>query len=170
MVNRLFGRPRSTLPSPTGRRSDPPALGLACPTFDYSEHRLAESFYACARSGVAAVSLSGERLRYVAVLKKSLKGPAFAASFAVDREIDNKITRAWRRRFTKTASCHALAMRVKAVDPRLPPEPGKAAGFMKSCGFFTGDISRTRVNQRRRDQLSVNRRHLRNKYAHECRV
>ena len=47
---------------------------------------------------------------------------------------------------------------------------GKAAGFMKSCGFYIGDVPGQRVNQRRRDQLSVNRRRLRNKYAHECRV
>ncbi len=47
------------------------------------------------------------------VLKSSWKGPAFAASVPVDREIDSKITRAWRRRFTKTASCYVLGMRVR---------------------------------------------------------
>jgi hypothetical protein len=39
---------------------------LACLQFDYSKHRLPESFYAYARYGVGAGSLSGERLRYVA--------------------------------------------------------------------------------------------------------
>lgn len=65
MVNRLFGRSHLRLPSPTGRRSDPPALGLACPVFDYSKHRLAKSFYDYACCDVAATSLSGEGLRYV---------------------------------------------------------------------------------------------------------
>jgi hypothetical protein len=46
------------------------------------------------------------------VLKNSWNGPAFAALFTVDRQIDNKITRATRRRFTKATSCLALAMRV----------------------------------------------------------
>jgi hypothetical protein len=47
------------------------------------------------------------------VLKKSLKGPAFAASVAVNiMETDNQTTIAWSRRFTKTASCHPPAMRV----------------------------------------------------------
>ena len=36
--------------------------------------------------------------------------------------------------------------------------------------LFVGDYSKTRVNQRRRDQLSVNHRRLRNKYAHACRA
>ncbi len=47
------------------------------------------------------------------VLKKSWKGPAFAASVAVNSvEIDNQTTIVWRRRFTKTASCQPFAMRV----------------------------------------------------------
>jgi len=47
------------------------------------------------------------------VLKNSWKGPAFAASVAVNRvEIDNQTTIAWRRRFTNTASCYAPAVRV----------------------------------------------------------
>jgi len=49
------------------------------------------------------------------------------------------MTSAWCRRFTKTASCHARALRVKRGDVRVPWEPGKAAGFMESCGFI-GDI------------------------------
>jgi hypothetical protein len=61
-----------------------------------------------------------------------------AASFTVDREIDNKMTSAWCRRFTKTASCHALAVRVRAVDGRVLR--GEAAGFMKSRGFYIGDV------------------------------
>ena len=64
MANRLFGLPRLRLPSPTGRRSDLPALGSVSPTFDYSKHRLAESFYDYACSGVAAAFLWGERFRY----------------------------------------------------------------------------------------------------------
>jgi len=59
MVNRLFGRSRLRQPSPTERQSDPQASELACPKFDYSKRRLVQSFYACARSGVAAASLLG---------------------------------------------------------------------------------------------------------------
>ena len=47
------------------------------------------------------------------VLKNSWKGPAFAASVAVNRvEIDTQTTIARRRCFTKAASCHAPALRV----------------------------------------------------------
>jgi hypothetical protein len=54
------------------------------------------------------------------VLKKSRNGPAFAVSFTIDRKIDNKITTAWSRRFTKTASCHALAMRARGARWPVP--------------------------------------------------
>jgi hypothetical protein len=51
------------------------------------------------------------------VLKKSRKGPAFAASCAaINIEIDSQTTIVWRRRFTKTASCHAAAVRVFVID------------------------------------------------------
>ena len=67
MANRLSGRSRLMLPSPTGPRSELPTLGLlACPKFDYSKYRLADSFYDCANFDADAASLSGGRLRHVA--------------------------------------------------------------------------------------------------------
>jgi hypothetical protein len=64
-----------------------------------------------------------------------------AAAVAVVRAIDNKIIKAWRGRFTKTPSCHVLAMRVKGINApvAVPWGANESRRIRQILRLFIGD-------------------------------
>jgi hypothetical protein len=112
---------------------------LVCPKFDYWKHRLGQSFDAYARSGVAAASLLGWRLRSVGSgknLGKALLSQCHSPSIG-------KLTTKLRARGVVVSPRLLRATRLPCVrrgQMAGAANPGKAARFMKSCGFYIGDV------------------------------